>query len=41
LHLEANTKPHVAINLRFFGQILHLQYHAQTPKTEQKMDFVL
>jgi hypothetical protein len=28
-------------NLRFFGQILHLQWVAQTPKTGQKSAFVL
>jgi hypothetical protein len=28
-------------NLRFFGQILHPQWAAQTPKTSQKRAFVL
>jgi hypothetical protein len=28
-------------NLRFFGQILHPQWVAQTPKTGQKRAFVL
>jgi hypothetical protein len=32
---------HNCKNLRFFGQILHPQWVAQTPKTGQKRAFVL
>jgi hypothetical protein len=41
LGVKASTKPHVSKNLRFFGQILHLQWPAQTSKKHEKWPLIL